>query len=382
MVLLGHCLYPLPTYKYTYMISNQKLQRLPMAVGSRVNPNFPIPGVYQSSKGLRDNFLTIKTEIETLQNSLSSGGPTGPTGLTGAASVITGPTGVAGPIGVNGSTGPTGVAGTIGVNGSTGPTGVAGPTGSATNIQAYVKTDFTATAGQTTFSGLTYSIGYVDVYVSGVKLAIDDYNASNGTSIVLTTGATQGSVIEVISWTMSGLGATGPTGASSAINITDDTATNATRYLTFVSSTSGNISSINTSSANLYFNPSTGNLTVSGSVTAYSDARVKTNIETITNALDGLLQLRGVTYTRTDTQEQGRGFIAQQVQGVFPELVVENSDDGMLSVAYAHMMGDVVEALRELKTAQGDWIIETLGDSPVPTVRNRLTGMRYRLATI
>jgi hypothetical protein len=39
-----------------------------MAVFSRVNPNFPIPGIDQSSKGFRDNFATIKTEIENLQS--------------------------------------------------------------------------------------------------------------------------------------------------------------------------------------------------------------------------------------------------------------------------------------------------------------------------
>jgi hypothetical protein len=38
-----------------------------MAVISRVNPNFPVPGIDQSSKGFRDNFSTIKTEIENLQ---------------------------------------------------------------------------------------------------------------------------------------------------------------------------------------------------------------------------------------------------------------------------------------------------------------------------
>ena len=38
-----------------------------MAVFSRVNPTFPIPGIDQSSKGFRDNFQVIKTEIENLQ---------------------------------------------------------------------------------------------------------------------------------------------------------------------------------------------------------------------------------------------------------------------------------------------------------------------------
>ena len=39
-----------------------------MAIGSRVNPNYPIPGLDQSSKGFRDNFATIKREIEDLQS--------------------------------------------------------------------------------------------------------------------------------------------------------------------------------------------------------------------------------------------------------------------------------------------------------------------------
>jgi hypothetical protein len=39
-----------------------------MVVGSNVNPNYPIPGIDQSSKGFRDNFSTIKVEIENLQS--------------------------------------------------------------------------------------------------------------------------------------------------------------------------------------------------------------------------------------------------------------------------------------------------------------------------
>lgn len=38
-----------------------------MTVNSRVNSNFPIPGVDQSSRGFRDNFAIIKEEIESLQ---------------------------------------------------------------------------------------------------------------------------------------------------------------------------------------------------------------------------------------------------------------------------------------------------------------------------
>jgi hypothetical protein len=39
-----------------------------MAIESKVNPNFPIPGIDQSSRGFRDNFATIKEEIENIQS--------------------------------------------------------------------------------------------------------------------------------------------------------------------------------------------------------------------------------------------------------------------------------------------------------------------------
>jgi hypothetical protein len=49
--------------------------------------------------------------------------------------------------------------------------------------------------------------------------------------------------------------------ASSGITISDDTTTNATRYLTFTSATSGSITSENVSSTKLQYNPSKGELT-------------------------------------------------------------------------------------------------------------------------
>jgi len=67
-------------------------------------------------------------------------------------------------------------------------------TGASFNV-----TDFTATASQTTFT-VTYTVGLVEVYRNGVKLAIADYTASNGTTIVLATGANVGDVIEVIAF--------------------------------------------------------------------------------------------------------------------------------------------------------------------------------------
>ena len=64
---------------------------------------------------------------------------------------------------------------------------------------SFVVTNFTATAAQTTFT-VTYVVGLVEVYRNGVKLAIADYTASNGTTIVLTNPANAGDVIEVVAF--------------------------------------------------------------------------------------------------------------------------------------------------------------------------------------
>ena len=64
----------------------------------------------------------------------------------------------------------------------------------------YTRTNFTATASQTTFT-VSYTVGYVDVYLNGVKLIVGtDVTATNGTSIVLATGATAGDLVEVVAF--------------------------------------------------------------------------------------------------------------------------------------------------------------------------------------
>jgi hypothetical protein len=62
-----------------------------MAVNSRVNPNFPLPGLDQPSKGFRDNFTIIKQEIEALQGKqiqLTGDVQGGPIQLGSGASVV------------------------------------------------------------------------------------------------------------------------------------------------------------------------------------------------------------------------------------------------------------------------------------------------------
>jgi hypothetical protein len=67
--------------------------------------------------------------------------------------------------------------------------------------------EYTATAGQTTFSGadsnnatMAYDAGFIDVYLNGVKLANADYTATSGTSVVLASGASVNDILMVVAY--------------------------------------------------------------------------------------------------------------------------------------------------------------------------------------
>ena len=90
-----------------------------------------------------------------------------------------------------------------------------------------------------------------------------------------------------------------------------------------------------------------GNLTADGNVTAYSDERLKDNIETIENGLDKVEQLRGVTYTRDE--KENIGVIAQEVEKILPEVVLTADDEmGTKSVDYGRLTAVLIEAVKDL----------------------------------
>ena len=127
-----------------------------------------------------------------------------------------------------------------------------------------------------------------------------------------------------------------------------DTATTATN----VAGVSGrvlfnNATNTTTTSANLTF--SGGNLTVGGYVDVTSDRKLKTNIKTIQNGLEKVLNLRGVEYDRIDIKGHHIGVIAQELEEVVPEAVSTNSETGTKSVAYGNLVGVLIEAIKDLK---------------------------------
>ena len=110
----------------------------------------------------------------------------------------------------------------------------------------------------------------------------------------------------------------------------------------------GNVG-INTTSAS-YALTVNGSIYASGDVIAYSDARAKTNVATISNALSKVNAMRGVTYAmKTEPDVQKIGVIAQEVEQIIPELVsTDSTPEQKKSVAYGNITAVLIEAIKEL----------------------------------
>jgi hypothetical protein len=77
------------------------------------------------------------------------------------------------------------------------------PASGVTSTAYRTQTEFTATAGQTTFSVPSYTVGYIDVYRNGALLGSADFTATNGTTVVLANPASSGDLVETVSFYVS-----------------------------------------------------------------------------------------------------------------------------------------------------------------------------------
>lgn len=86
---------------------------------------------------------------------------------------------------------------------------------------------------------------------------------------------------------------------------------------------------------------------------AGSDIRLKDDITSLSNCLQNITNLRPVSYRLKNYQNTSfkkLGFIAQEVQPILPELVVENGMDGMLGLLYTEFTPVIIGAIQELST--------------------------------
>jgi hypothetical protein len=77
-----------------------------------------------------------------------------------------------------------------------------------------------------------------------------------------------------------------------------------------------------------------------------SDASLKTDVRTISHALDDVRRMRGVRFKWKANGKPSVGVIAQEVEAVYPELV-STDPDHVKSVEYAQLIGVLIEAVKE-----------------------------------
>ena len=264
----------------------------------------------------------------------------------------------------------TGASGTWGIN----------ITGTSTNITAYTINQNLGTTSSPQFSGLSV-LGDITTYRPGASTTGviffgttgGKYLYWDGTNFSF-TGATglyvSGSIVlnagnyNNYSPTLTGGNASGTwginitgnaatvsngvynNGGTYGINISG-TAAAATTATTATTATNVSGGSVSATSGSFSFGLSvTGNITASGNVTAYSDAKIKKNVVTINDALNKVKAMRGVLYTNINTEVDGIGVIAQEMLEICPQVVQDNN--GMLSVAYGNLVGVLIEAIKEL----------------------------------
>ena len=94
-----------------------------------------------------------------------------------------------------------------------------------------------------------------------------------------------------------------------------------------------------------------GNMSVTGTITESSSITYKENVDPITNALELVTQLVGVTYDRKDGSAKDRaGLIAEQVNEVLPNVVKKNEEGGAEAIAYTNLIAYLIESVKELKS--------------------------------
>ena len=254
---------------------------------------------------------------------------------------------------------------------------------------------FTATDGQTTFNtddsstSLAYVVGKIDVFLNGVRLAPADFTATNGTSIVLASGANTSDVMLVVAYgtfqvadlsaaltSALDLGANKLTGSAIELDCSGDITIDAGGADTIFKDDGTEFGRITNSSSDFVLKTAVGDkdfilkgvddsseitaltvdmsaagaATFNNDVTAFSDVILKDNIDTIDNALDRVKGMRGVFFDRKDNKQQRQtGVIAQEVEPFLPEVVRETKDEKKIkSVAYGNMVGVLIEAIKEL----------------------------------
>ena len=123
-----------------------------------------------------------------------------------------------------------------------------------------------------------------------------------------------------------------------------------TANITVADNTKMPLSGNHTKSGNLTITGScnANTVTATGNITAYSDRRTKAELKIISGSLEKLKTLTGYEYLMITSNEKSMGFLADEVEKVFPTAVIED-ENGIQKVAYIQLIAPILEAIKELE---------------------------------
>ena len=232
-----------------------------------------------------------------------------------------------------------------------------GVSAAGTEVEITCSTGNNATIGQATSSAAgVMTVAHhdkLDGIATGAEVNVDtDLGTSTSTTQVTITSSTgNNTTIDEASGSAAGVMSVAHHNkldgiASGATNVTNtNQLTNGAGYITSSSNISGTAGGLSGTPNITVGTISCGNITSSGTVTANSDAKLKKNVATVSNALDKVNLLRGVEFDYIANDKHSIGVIAQEVEAVLPDLV---EGDETKSVAYGNLTAVLIEAVKEL----------------------------------
>lgn len=134
---------------------------------------------------------------------------------------------------------------------------------------------------------------------------------------------------------------------SNAYYIIQESVSSNNFYITFTNNTNGLMREIIIDTSKLYYNPSNGQLNATN-FNSLSDANKKTEVMTLENAINQIMELRGVSFRWKENGQKSIGVLAQEVEKIIPEIVSTNQY-GEKSVSYGNMIGLLIEGFKEMQ---------------------------------
>ena len=209
----------------------------------------------------------------------------------------------------------------------------------AANIPTRTETVFTATANQSVFT-VNYTVGSVEVFYNGSKMAPAEFTATNGTSITLASGIPEGTILTVVA---NGIGGGASKAAFSATApMAYDSNTGVFSMPAATSSQNGYLTSANWTTFNNKQNALT--LTVTGSSGAATLTGATLNIPTYTLAgLGGQPALNGTGFVKisgtTISYDNSTYYLASNPNGYITSSASSLSLSGNLTVSTGNATG-------------------------------------------